>query len=186
MQLQHIFIMAQDYILFFSNFCNYSKDVVGVITRKNIRNAFVFVCVDTVRPIPPFVTCVPLITSRTNKAMYVDEQIMELLDHIAKSMYPPTQIEAMNSMSAFSADNTESEFESFGQDNGNFSMLDMDHFRINTINEDEEVKCKRADSSQLEQFIAQRDSDVKRVSDRPNLMWGCVDAWMHGCMDALV
>lgn len=162
--------MAQDFILFFSNFCNYSKDVVGVITKKNIRNAFVFVCVDTVRPIPSFVTCVPLVTSRTEKSVYVDEQIMELLDRISKSMYPPSQIEAMNSMSGLSTGNTESEFEAFGQDNGSFSLLDMDNFRINTITEDEEVKGKRADSSQLEQFIAQRDNDVSFVSDRPNLL----------------
>jgi hypothetical protein len=49
-------------IVFYSQFCRYSNDVLQLLTRKNLRSRFVMVCVDTNRQqVPAFVTCVPLI-----------------------------------------------------------------------------------------------------------------------------
>lgn len=161
-------VKNNEYVLFFSNFCNYSKDIVSMITRKNIRSAFVFVCVDTVRPIPPFVDRVPLISSITTKQIYADDNITSLIDSITRAMYPPTSIEATP---AFGMDQCDSEFECLdqGDNSTSFCMLDMDQFRITCIAEDDDVKSKRADSSQLEHYIAQRDKEININADRPNL-----------------
>lgn len=164
---------SPEYVLFFSNLDSYSMEVISHITRKNIRNAFVFVCVDSVRPLPPFVDCVPLISSKVTKKIYVDDQIIPLLNQITATMYPPVTIEAVPAFGFGSAMDTE--FESLvqggmpapGQDS--YSMLDMNQFRISFVAEDDDLKSKKTDSSQLEQFIAQRDTDVKILSDRPNL-----------------
>lgn len=159
----------QAYVLFFSNYCNYSKDVVSYITKKNIRNAFVFVCVDKVRPLPSFVDRAPLIVSKVTKQIYADEIIMQLLDDVYQQYYPPIQIEATP---AFGIGNNqmESEFETLDGD-GASSTLDMDQYRIHYISEDDnKLSGRKADSSQLEQYIAQRDTDIKMISTacRPN------------------
>lgn len=155
-------------ILFFSNYCAYSKEVLTVITRKNIRNAFVLICIDSVQNIPPFVDRVPLIVDKHSKQMFADEDIAKILEIVASQMYPPVSIEAMPSSFMGGPTNFETDYENpLGGAEDNFNMLDMDNFRIQCTNEGEEVKVKKADSSLLEQYIAQRDADIKIVADRP-------------------
>lgn len=158
----------QEYVLFFSNFCNYSKEIIGTITRKNIRNAFVFVCVDTVRPLPSFVDRVPLIVSKQTREIFADDNIPHLLEKVTTIMYPPTSVEATPAF-GFSAQ-FDSTFEELDADN-NQSCLDMDQYRIITPgNEDDDRKVRKADSSQLEQYIAMRANDMKMLEStcRPN------------------
>jgi len=154
-------------ILFFSNYCSYSKDVLTIITRKNIRNAFILICIDTVQNLPPFVDRVPLIVDKHSKQIFADEDISKILEIVATQMYPPVSIEAMPS-SFIGQTSFETDYENpLGGAEDNFNMLDMDNFRIQCTNESDEVKVKKADSSLLEQYIAQRDADIKIVADRP-------------------
>jgi hypothetical protein len=151
----------KSFLLFFSNYCNYSKEVIGIITRKNIRNTFVLICIDTIQNIPPFVDRVPMIINKQSKGIYVDEDIVKLLDAVSQQMYPPVSIGALNS----AWDDTE--FENPGGENEeNFCQLDLEQFRIHCANDDDTNKVKKADSSILEQYIAQRDADIK-IYDRP-------------------
>lgn len=161
--------MQQDYVLFFSNFCNYSKEIVGSITRKNIRNAFVFVCVDTVPNIPSFVDRVPIIANKHTKQLYADENIVSVIDSITATLYPPANIEALPSLFGGGGGYQEPEFEALGQSTDGFNMIDMDHFRITCVAEDDALKNKKADSSVLEQYISQRDTDITISMDRPTL-----------------
>jgi hypothetical protein len=158
--------MQTDYVLFFSNFCNYSKEVLGDITRRNIRNAFVLICIDSIANIPPFVTVVPLIACKSTKQIYVDDAISKILDEIHAKEYPAVTIEALPSSIGFQSH--ESDFEALGQDNMAYSMLDMSNFRITITDDGDETKAKKADSSVLEQYIANRDNDIK-INDRQNL-----------------
>lgn len=162
----------QNYVLFFSNFCNYSKDVVNTISRKNIRQAFVFICVDNVRPLPPFVDRVPMISCISNKRIYVDDDIDTLIENVSRSLNPQTTVQAMSSLDAISAP-MESEFESFGASAPTMNMLDLDNYRIGCTDTNKETrgldKHKRADSALLEQYIAQRDSEVRIVNNSMNL-----------------
>lgn len=164
--------MQQEFLLFFSNFCNYSKDVLGIITRKNIRNAFILICVDTLQSIPPFVDRVPLIVRKQSKEVYADDDISKIIDDITNMMYPPTKIEALPSTFGGGLQDTfqDSEFEPLGGGPGDsFTLLDMSNYRINCMAEDDTIKNKKADSSQLEQYISQRDTDIKIMMDRPTL-----------------
>ena len=157
----------QEYFLFFSNFCPYSKEVVGLVTKKNIRNAFVLICVDTLQQVPPFVDRVPMIVNKHTKDVYADDSIYKVLDDVSNKMYPPVKIEAMPS-TAFTAFQ-DTEFESLGGGTDSYSMLDMDNYRISYVEEDDNLKNKKADSSQLEQYISQRDADMSIITDRATL-----------------
>ena len=150
---------SPEYILFFSNLCNFSKEVLSTITRKNIRNAFILICVDTVTNLPPFVDRVPFIINKQTRDMYVDDNIDKIIDEIHKKMYPP-MIEALPS---YIGGQEDSEFENLNG-NADCNMLDLDNFRITTITEDEGLRGKKADSQLLEQYIAMRDTDVKGVN----------------------
>lgn len=153
------------YALFFSNYCNFSKEVISIITRKNIRNAFVFICIDTytTRPLPDFVDRVPLVTCLSTKQVFYEDSINTVLESISNAMYPPQHVEAAPVLHSIQ----ESEYEAFGQDTSSYSMLDMNNFRINTVADDEDgVKGRKLDSSQLEQLIASRDTDVSLLSDK--------------------
>ena len=49
-------------VLFFSNYCQYSKDIIGLIQRSNLVNAFVPFCVDgRINKLPIEVKSVPTI-----------------------------------------------------------------------------------------------------------------------------
>ena len=166
--------MQQEYMLFFSNFCSYSKEVIGIITRKNIRKAFIFICVDSLQNIPPFVDRVPMIVQKANKQVYADEDIAKVLDEITNLLYAPASISAMPASFIGDQPFHNSDFESLDgsmtQDgSSSYTMLDMEAFRINCIAEDDAIKVKKADSSMLEQYISQRDADIKIIADRPTL-----------------
>lgn len=70
------------HILFYSNYCQYSKQVLTVIAKKNIRSLFLLVCVDGNKfNIPAFVNRVPMIFTAQQK-LYADDGVMMFLDDL--------------------------------------------------------------------------------------------------------
>jgi hypothetical protein len=66
-------------ILFYSQFCNFSKEVLDAITKHNLKDNFMFVCVDNKQlKLPVFVDRVPLIYT-TGKKLLSDEHVMSYL-----------------------------------------------------------------------------------------------------------
>lgn len=159
---------SQEYVVFFSNYCKFSQDIISEITKKNIRNAFVFVCVENVQNIPSFVDRVPYVIHKQSKETFIDEAIDTLLVTITNAMYPPMNPDAITD-NIFS-NMMDSEFEMLNDtSNKNFSLLDMDNYRITTLTDGDDTKGRKSDSALLEQYIAQRDSDSKIVSNQHNL-----------------
>jgi len=69
--------MGKD-IIFFSNYCEYSKEILGKLQEANLLEAMVKVCVDDRNiKLPQFITAVPTIYLMDKKAIVKDEQIME-------------------------------------------------------------------------------------------------------------
>lgn len=67
-------------IIFFSNFCEFSKDIINIITKHNMRDKFTFVCVDNINyKIPAFVDRVPCLYKRTGE-MYTDEYLYDYIN----------------------------------------------------------------------------------------------------------
>lgn len=150
--------MMKKHILFYSNFCQYSKDVLGTITKKNLDNEFVKVCVDTNRfKLPPFVDRVPLVCTKS-KSILTDNDISAFLDQlsdVSEGVEPFTDF--------YKAGNISDSF-SFIDDNpddrltNGFLVIGQDT-EIQTPDEPS-FNAKINDKS-LEYLMSQRDTDEK-------------------------
>ena len=65
-------------ILFYSNYCTYSKEIINNISKTPLNEKMLFVCVDDSNiQLPPFITSVPTIYLINDKKIVVDEAIPE-------------------------------------------------------------------------------------------------------------
>lgn len=159
-------------ILFFSNYCEYSKEVLNALHKKAIKQDFTVVCVDNAKfRLPEFVTCVPLIFT-TRREILVDDRITEYLDELV----PPTrdiepfslQQGAGNYSDVFSfLDSAEEGL------NKAYTYLGNDTSRISMVPEDSNgggggSGKSKLDSSLLEKYMAERDSDLKTIKAAQN------------------
>ena len=63
-------------ILFYSNFCTYSKEIINSISKTKLNNSIIYVCVDDNNiQLPPFIKAVPTIYLVNEKKIVVDENI---------------------------------------------------------------------------------------------------------------
>ena len=66
-------------ILFYSQYCRFSCEIVEHLVKRDLRSRFVLVCVDTHRTqVPAFVDRVPLILT-TARQVLTDERVMEYI-----------------------------------------------------------------------------------------------------------
>lgn len=67
-------------LFFYSNFCEHCKDVINIITKKNMRELFMFVCVDNNKfRLPPCVTHVPTIITK-QKDVLTDRHVIMYIE----------------------------------------------------------------------------------------------------------
>lgn len=63
-------------IIFYSNFCTYSKEIINQISKTPINDNIIYVSVDDENvQLPPFITAVPTIYLVNDKKIVVDEAI---------------------------------------------------------------------------------------------------------------
>ena len=132
----------EKFLLFYSNYCHYSKTLLEEIKKKEIEEIFLFICVDTnIYTIPSFVDRVPMVYQKNSKQIYIEDSIIDLINHISsinknKSSNNSNNNNNNNSKSVkFSEDdetipNSKEEIESYSQVemnnnfSDNFSFLD--------------------------------------------------------------
>ena len=72
-------------ILFYSNFCNHSKELLRTINQNPIKNSLIFVCVDDRNiQIPPFIKVVPTIYLTNNKSILTNNEITNWINQHGK------------------------------------------------------------------------------------------------------
>lgn len=77
-------------ILFYSNYCTYSKEIVNNISKTPLNDNMLFVCVDDSNiQLPPFVTSVPTIYLINDKKIVTDEAIPEWIKEQLSSSKGP-------------------------------------------------------------------------------------------------
>lgn len=152
-------------ILFYSNFCEYSNDVLNTIIRKNVTPEFMLVCIDSNKySLPSFVDRVPLIFTKEGRVL-MDDDIIRYLDEL----YPSVTEEIMPfSLSAHDYTNPFSFLD--GEDVSlakGYTMLDQENKIMmrpemtSGKGQDEESKKSKFDSAVLDKFVAARDSDLQ-------------------------
>jgi len=75
--------MHHRHVLFYSNYCMYSKEVIDAIFGKNLRHLFVLVCVDKRgQELPEFVDRVPLVFT-VDRRILTDSAVKAFIENIA-------------------------------------------------------------------------------------------------------
>ena len=63
-------------IIFYSNYCTYSKEIINQLSKTSINDNIIYVCVDDENiQLPPFIKAVPTIYLVNDKKIVVDEAI---------------------------------------------------------------------------------------------------------------
>ena len=146
-------------IIFYSNFCRYSKDLLDYITKKEISNHFVFVCVDKHRQsIPNNIDRVPALYITTHKKVLFEDDIIRCIDSSLEQVIPLEQ-----PSSAFS---------------DNFSFIEDDQMMPNslitakkfaTFGDEQRIhwvadeNAKTDSENTLEKYTSQREHDIAKI-----------------------
>jgi hypothetical protein len=154
-------------ILFYSNFCEYSNEVLNTIIRKNASDEFMLVCIDTNKfKLPSFVDRVPLVFTKQG-AVISDESILSYINEL----YPSITHEIMPFSLQGGQDYT-NPFSFIDDNDGSalggakgYTLLDQDSSimmrpEAAPASNSEEAKKSKFDSSVFDKLVASRDNDL--------------------------
>lgn len=152
-------------MLFYSNFCQFSKEVLSRIIKLNVKNQVVLICVDVYRSkLPSNLSVVPTLMTHTGD-MVIEEAIHERLDSLTSQNTPRDM---------FTGSATSFSFVDDAQGDGGFGGEDHygvfgDDQKIYTPEDDmaaEEVTAaanhsSRSQNTSFEQLQSQRDQEMQ-------------------------
>jgi hypothetical protein len=150
-------------IIFYSNYCNYSKEILTQISKSPLNNKMTYICVDDKNiNLPPFVQAVPTIYLIKDQKVIVDEAISEWI----KSKTQPKQSDELGSYFG-GGDSFSSSFSNLDDSPDNsftseFTYLDTPIESINTPQESSDSTKNMSNSyeklemSRKQEFSAQR------------------------------
>jgi hypothetical protein len=153
-------------ILFYSNFCEFSKEVLGILIKNSLKEAFMLVNVDNRQlQLPAFVDRVPLIYA-ANKKVFSDEHLMAFLQSkIGSSSLQPYSLMGTNTNAYsenFSFIESGDTLDALPEDcSRNYNYLGMDQ-KIYAPKEDED-DVKSSQSGMLEKFMEDRQMDIAKL-----------------------
>jgi len=175
-------------LLFYSDHCQFSKYIISLCLKHNLKDHFLFVCVDTnIAKIPDFVDRVPLIyRSRRNEVIYDDdiEKFIQILvqtttpTHDSARQQPqpttPQQQEILPfalSQNVNYSDNFSFLTEEDGamESNKQYTLIGMDdRMMAKPSNMDDDGKTSKFDEKMLDQYMHTRDMDTANFKQKMN------------------
>lgn len=166
-------------LLFYSNFCDYSTNLIHILNKKGIRDNFILICVDKKDiKIPSFIDCVPTILT-PKKEKYTDEAILKYLElktqkitNINEDISPFMFGQSLNSGQYTFLTSDGNGYDTSGDafnsvQNNNFVILGHDQ-RITAPKENEDNKTNKFDSALLEKYMNARNSDDEFIKKKLN------------------
>jgi glutaredoxin-related protein len=149
-------------ILFYSNSCGFSKEILQIIANNHLKERFMLVSVDNKNlKLPHFVDRVPLLYTDSKK-LIADENLLNYVkSFVSVSSLQPYALVGVNT-------NSYTDNYSFIQENDselgdsarNFNILGFDQ-PIHALKEDES-KNNNLNTS-LEKYMADRDADLQKI-----------------------
>jgi hypothetical protein len=160
-------------VFFYSNYCDFSKDVTNIITKYNLRDMFMYVCVDNKKyNIPTFIDRVPSILKKTGE-VYTDEELYKYLEKRNKLTNIQDEISPMISVygnSFYSTNFSSIDGNDTSIDNPNYLSLGREQHMIHVTDDDSSKKISDS-SSAFEKLMESRKLDDKFLKEtvaRPN------------------
>lgn len=168
--------MSKD-LLFYSNYCDFCKEIINTMIKKNIRNRFLLVCVDTRKyDIPSFIDRVPTILIVGSGETVTDENLYKYLDSLSISSNQQNEdISPMYTIygnSLYSSSFSSLNDEEVGE-NKNYVFLGSEQ-HIDVPNEDKTNKKngnEGIEKGMFEKYLESRkndDSYIKKILDSNN------------------
>lgn len=148
-------------ILFHSNACAFSREIIQLISNNYLKERFILVSVDNKNlKLPPFVDRVPLLYTN-NKKLIADENLLNYIkSFISVSTLQPYALVGANTNSY--TDNysflQETEME-LGDSSRNFNVLGFEQ-PIHISKDDDNNSNLNAS---LEKYMADRDADLQKI-----------------------
>lgn len=160
-------MQVQKDILFYSNLCDFSKEVLATLVKHQLKDNFLLVCVDNKNlKLPSFVECVPLIYTASKK-LFADDHLMNYIkSKISSSSLQPYSLVGMNTGSlseSFSFLDNGDEFGETSARNYNFLGIDQKIYAPEESSENNGEGSKK-----LEAFMASRDNDIQKIYGNGN------------------
>jgi len=151
-------------LLFYSNFCKFSKDVLALINKKNLKDEFVLINVDVPKyTIPRIVDRVPMIIT-TSKQIAADSV---LFNYIESKMEKTEEISPYQLNSDMIGD---SSFSFLDEECTNDMCQGYTYLKDigNSVrpNIDEPPQGNKLESSALEKYVSTRDNDTMLMFNR--------------------
>jgi hypothetical protein len=148
-------------ILFYSNACAFSREMIQIITNNHLKERFILVSVDNKNlKLPPFVDRVPLLYT-SSKKLIADENLLNYIkSFISVSSLQPYALVGANTTSY--TDNysflqeTETEL---GDSARNFNILGFEQ-PIYITKEDDNTSNL---NTSLEKYMSDRDADLQKI-----------------------
>jgi len=169
-------------LLFYSNYSDYCKSLIGMLIKQNIRDRFLLICVDRKElNIPKFVDRVPCIYT-TTKELFMDEDIQRYIDSKLQTGQQQAEIspfmlgESLNcaQYTFLTPDGNDydrsADMRNDMMQNQNFVLLDRDDVRISApIDKEAEQKtATKIDPSLFEKYMNMRKNDDERIKSMIN------------------
>lgn len=163
-------------ILFYSNFCEYCKNLLSLLIKKGVRESFVLVCVDRKElRIPKFIDRVPSILT-SNKDLFTDDAIIRYIESKVQSVSqmqdeisPFMFGNALNSSQYTYLSSDGNGYETTGEVNSdmkqinNFVLLGQDQKIFAPLDKEAESKSNKFDSSMLDKYMDSRKNDDEHI-----------------------
>lgn len=165
------------HVLFYSNLCQFSQETLRTISKKNIRDMFVNICIDNPKfktSIPNFVDRVPLILTTENEIVIDDniEIFLNILTHgnARDELVPYSALEmSSNKLSDGFSYIDSNGSEEFGWSH-NYVRLDAEMPMINPPENTTYDKNDRKQGMQLESLLHERDRDLDMIFSKQQRM----------------
>jgi hypothetical protein len=158
-------------ILFFSNLCDFCREILSLLTKHGLKDNFMMVCVDNKSlKLPPFVDRVPLIYT-TQKKLYADENLVDYVKSkfVESSLQPYTLVGGnTGSYSESFSFIEESHCDGIEDSSRNYNLLGIDQTIYTPDGEDANGSSangggRRGDNKVLDRYMADRDADIQKI-----------------------
>jgi hypothetical protein len=150
-------------ILFYSNLCEFCKDVLTNLIKNSVKDKFMLVCVDNKNlNLPAFVDRVPLIYT-TQKKVFADDNLLHYIQSkVESSSLQPYSLVGLNTNSFSDNYSFISDGDNMLEDSSrNYNILGVDN-AIYAPKDSEDGGSKVAPKV-LEKFLADRDMDIQKI-----------------------
>jgi hypothetical protein len=156
-------------ILFYSSLCEFCHEVLTLLTKHNVKDHFMLVCVDNKNlKLPPFVDRVPLIYTN-HKKLYADEHLVEYI----KSKFVESSLQPYSLMGGSTnsySDNfsfiEDSQFDGLEDSSRNYNLLGMEQVIYTPETDDSKsqpTNGRRGEGKVLDKYMADRDADIQKI-----------------------